>query len=146
MMWLPPTAAALLVLVGLWWLRGRYLTVTVSGPSMLPTYHPGERLLVRRMPPAALRAGQVVVLRAFAPPGPDQDRPSWIVKRVAAAPGDPIPRATVPALHAEPGDRVPPGRVVLLGDNPESSHDSRRSGYFNADRLLGVVVRRVGVR
>jgi signal peptidase I len=151
MMWAPLTGAALAALGAVWWLRGRYLTVTVDGRSMLPTYRPGERLLVRRMAPDALRTGQVVVFRAFAPPGPTQEQPdnelsAWIVKRVAAAPGDPIPRDTVAALRTAPGRRVPADRVVLLGDNPASSHDSRRSGYFAADRLLGVVVRRLGVR
>ncbi|MFF5227946.1 S26 family signal peptidase [Dactylosporangium sp. NPDC000521] len=59
-------------------------------------------------------------------------------------PDDPIPRDTVAALRAAPGSHVPAGRVVLLGDNLALSHDSRRSGYFTTDRLLGVVVRRMG--
>ena len=124
----------LVVLAGtVWWLRRRYLTVTVQGASMLPTYPPGQRLLVRRWTASgALQAGQVVVL---------DDRPVGIVKRVAAAPGDPVPRDTVPALRDEPGPRVPAGRLVLLGDNPEQSRDSRQAGYFRVDRLLGVVVR-----
>jgi hypothetical protein len=32
---------------------------------------------------------------------------------------------------------------VLLGDNPDWSNDSRQMGYFPAERLLGVVVRRI---
>jgi len=88
------------------------------------------------------------VLSAFGPPRPEAARPNraWIVTRVAAAPGDPIPRDRVEALRAAPGHRVPAGRMVLLGDNPEVSHDSRRSGYYTTDRLLGVVVRRMGGR
>ncbi|MER6511267.1 hypothetical protein ABT158_30925 [Nonomuraea sp. NPDC001636] len=35
-----------------------------------------------------------------------------------------------------PGERV-------LGDNPRRSFDSRRTGYLTADRLLGVVLRKV---
>ncbi|CAG6392495.1 S26 family signal peptidase [Streptomyces cocklensis] len=137
------------------WLRGRYLVVTVHGESMLPTYRPGERVLVRRTPADALRAGQVVVLsghqappHAALPPGmADQDRTvhaPWIIKRVTAVPGDPIPRDAVPALRSEPGTRVPAGRLVVLGDNPARSHDSRRAGYFSADRLYGVALRKLG--
>ncbi|OKI81713.1 S26 family signal peptidase [Micromonospora sp. CB01531] len=144
-------AAGLLGAAGCW-LRQRYLTVTVDGESMLPTYRPGERLLVRRVTPAAVRAGQVVVLSGFGQPrpagarrapAPDARRgPAWIIKRVAAVPGDPIPR-DVAALHQAPGTRVPNGRVVVLGDNPGRSFDSRQSGYVTTDRLLGVVLRRL---
>jgi signal peptidase I len=133
-----------------WWLRRRYLAVTVDGRSMLPTYRPGERLLVRRIGPREVRTGQVVVLSAFGAPKPSRGlRPdgaasSWILKRVAAVPGDPIPRDTVAALRTAAGTRVPADHLVVLGDNPAQSRDSRQAGYFTADRLLGTVVRRMG--
>jgi signal peptidase I len=38
---------------------------------------------------------------------------------------------------------VPPGKLVLLGDNPEWSYDSRQVGYFPGERLLGIVVRQI---
>lgn len=48
--------------------------------------------------------------------------------------------AGLPAMLA--GDaRVPAGKLVVLGDNPESSMDSRSLGYVPGDRLLGVVTR-----
>jgi signal peptidase I len=126
------------------WLRRRYLVVTVHGESMLPTYRPGERVIVRRTPPGSLHAGQVVVLSSSTPVPPGEHSiPAWIIKRVAAVPGDPIPRDTVPALRTAPGTRVPAGRLVVLGDNPSRSHDSRHTGYLTADRLFGVVLRRV---
>lgn len=142
-----PTAAG-------WWLRRRYLTVTVDGESMLPTYRPGERLLVRRIAPESVRSGQVVVLSGFAHARPAPRRrpdlrpqaahhPRWIVKRIAAIPGDPIPRDTVAALRGAPGTHVPAGHVVVLGDNLPHSFDSRQAGYVTADRLLGVVERRL---
>lgn len=136
------------VIAGLIWLRRRYVMVTVYGESMLPTYRPGERLVVRRMPPDAVRAGQVVVLAGFAHARPARltlaeavRSPRWMVKRVAAAPGDPIPRDTVPALRRAPGTRVPAGHLVVLGDNADRSYDSRHAGYLTTDRLLGVVLR-----
>ena len=57
-------------------------------------------------------------------------------------PGDRVPRQEVPALAAVPESTVPPGKMVLLGDAPESS-DSRQLGYFDAERLVGRVVRRM---
>ncbi|MEV1243619.1 S26 family signal peptidase [Nonomuraea sp. NPDC049750] len=152
---------AVVVLVIVLWLRRRYVVVTVHGESMLPTYRPGERLVVRRTSPRSLRTGQVVVLagvakgsRAGAARGPragavggspvDDPGTGWIVKRVAAVPGDPIPRDTVPALRTAPGTHVPAGHLVVLGDNADRSYDSRRSGYLTTDRLLGVVLRKVG--
>lgn len=131
-------AVVLLIL----WLRRRYVVVTVHGESMLPTYRPGERLVVRRTAPRSLRTGQVVVLAGRSLAG--ETGTGWIVKRVAAVPGDPIPRDTVPALRTAPGTRVPAGHLVVLGDNADRSYDSRRSGYLTTDRLLGVVLRKVG--
>lgn len=64
-----------------------------------------------------------------------------MIKRVAAVPGDPVPRDEVPALADVPEACVLPGKLVLLGDNPDVSYDSRRAGYFPAERVLGVVVR-----
>ncbi|MFD1538340.1 S26 family signal peptidase [Nonomuraea guangzhouensis] len=130
-------------------LRRRYMVVTVHGESMLPTYRPGERLVLRRTPPRSLRTGQVVVLTEPGHSEPDaplsgtSTGPYLIIKRVAALPGDPIPRDTVPALRTAPGTRVPDGHLVVLGDNADRSHDSRHSGYLTTDRLLGVVLRKV---
>ncbi|MFG1959413.1 S26 family signal peptidase [Nonomuraea sp. NPDC049028] len=146
-------AGVAVVVLGILWLRRRYVVVTVHGESMLPTYRPGERLVVRRASPRSLRTGQVVVLagvargsRAGAVGGSlaDETGTGWIVKRIAAVPGDPIPRDTVPALRTAPGTHVPAGHLVVLGDNADRSYDSRRSGYLTTDRLLGVVLRKVG--
>ncbi|WP_248960691.1 S26 family signal peptidase [Sphaerisporangium perillae] len=115
--------------------RRRYLVVTVHGESMAPTYREGERVLVRRAPLAEVRPGQVVVVEDPVPPG------RWIIKRAAALPGDPVPGEVAAAAGAAPGSRVPAGCLVLLGDNPAASADSRRFGYIPAGRLLGVVSR-----
>ena len=64
---------------------------------------------------------------------------TWLIKRVAALPGDPVPRDGVPALRSVTEERVPPGQVVLLGDNRRCSVDSRQLGYFPLECILGVV-------
>ncbi|MBT2369922.1 S26 family signal peptidase [Streptomyces sp. ISL-10] len=137
------------------WIRLRYTVVTVDGRSMLPALSPGDRVVVRRTRLARIRQSDIVVVRqsrtplrripvGVRPRQPRLDRTGpWFIKRVAAVPGDPVPRESVHALRDAADPSVPSGRLVLLGDNPESSYDSREHGYFPADRLLGKVVRRL---
>src|SRR5262245_46557177 len=47
----------------------------------------------------------------------------------------------LPAGDGEPDQRVPPEMLVVLGDNAESSWDSRQAGFIPAASVLGVVVR-----
>ncbi|NUW44461.1 signal peptidase I [Nonomuraea rhodomycinica] len=139
-------------------LRRRLLVITVIGRSMEPTYAPGTRLLARRTSDVSrLRRGDVVVLRSPAAERPVSVRvptadgrtvvagstpvTDLVVKRVHALPGDPVPRARVPALAHVEEETVPAGRIVVLGDNPEESVDSRRYGYLAADTLVAVVIR-----
>lgn len=159
MIWLAALAGATAALAGgAWWLRRRYLIVTVLGPSMLPTYADGDRVLVRRRSGRPLCVGDVVVVdlphrlgavvpgpvagagrvRAApaAPPAGPPATSERVVKRVGAIPGDPVPPGV-----AAPGPDVPAGSVVLLGDNPAESADSRQYGYVPADRVIGVVLR-----
>lgn len=136
-----------------WRLRRRYLIVTVLGPSMLPAYADGDRVLVQCRPGRPLRRGDVVVadlphrlepavplasgaggVRAV-PAGPPETS-ERVVKRVAAIPGDPVP----PGVAAS-GPEVPAGCLVLLGDNLAESADSRQYGCVPADRVIGVVLR-----
>lgn len=136
-------------------LLGRVLvTVVVSGMSMEPTYHDGDRVLVRRS--VTPNRGDVVVVERPEPPplGPWRRPPiartagattvgarDWLIKRVAAVPGDPVPRHRLPILASSITERVPPGQLVLLGDNQCASFDSRQIGYFPVKRVLGAVVR-----
>jgi signal peptidase I len=154
-----------LAVVGVAWLRRSWAVITVVGSSMEPTFHNGDRLAVRRTPrlgthrtsglsvrrtsPDVVSTGEVVVVRR---PGGE---PGWsdqpveaggaaadgrrMIKRVAAVPGEPVP-AGVPMDDAV----VPDGKLVLLGDNPEASFDSRMVGYFPATFVYGRVVRRMG--
>ena len=141
-------AAAVLVL------RGQIAVVTVCGMSMQPTYHDGDRVLVRRAGLGAVRPGDVVVVERPAPGGrwltplprwPGRSR-GWMIKRVAAVPGDLVPDLTHPSPLTPPlrailaDDRVPPGNFLVVGDNPGGSYDSRVFGYCPSGRLLGVVV------
>jgi signal peptidase I len=119
------------------WVRGHLRIVSVTGASMLPAYRNGDLLVIRRVPPRAIRPGDVVVLDTGLRGQRRPDVSHWIIKRVAAVPGD----AVAPGLV--PGDQdatVPAGQYVLLGDNPARSTDSRQHGYFPANRIIGRVV------
>ncbi|MEU4475158.1 S26 family signal peptidase [Micromonospora sp. NPDC023888] len=133
-------------------LARRLAAVTVRGVSMQPAFHDGDRVLVRRT--TKPRVGQVVVVEQPTPDGrwrtaplPTRASPSqiagrrWMIKRVVALPGDPIPPGS--ALRAVAGGRIPPGRLALLGDNRSASLDSRQLGYFPMARVLGTVRRRL---
>lgn len=159
-MWLAPAGGALAAALSLWWVRRSYLVATVDGPSMRPTLRPGDRLLVRRT--GRVRAGQIVVVRITDPPALDglppeiepgregevpemPDHPGWrlLVKRAVAVPGDPVPRQDFPALRDVPDRVVPRGALVVRGDNPASSWDSRDFGFVRGAELVGVMVRRM---
>ncbi|MFC4907684.1 S26 family signal peptidase [Actinomadura gamaensis] len=139
--------------------RSLLATVTVRGGSMTPTLNDGDVLLVLRHPrllvlrhPRLLvlrhrrrvRAGRIVVVQR-----PDRElgwtnpldlsgRAGWYVKRVAAAPGDPVPSW----VAGERPDRVPPGMLALRGDHP-GSEDSKQWGLCPAERMYGVVLVRL---
>ncbi|MHB9863457.1 S26 family signal peptidase [Streptomyces sp. YIM S03343] len=113
----------------------RLVLVTVRGRSMEPAYYNRDRVLVVRGS-RALRNRVIVV-------ADPRDEDGFLIKRVLAAPGDPVPRDRVPALSHVPEQQVPSGKLVLLGDNPEQSLDSRQIGYFSSSGVLGGVLLRV---
>ena len=111
------------------WARRRFLLVTVVGNSMSPTYHDGQRLLVRR---GRYAAGDVVMFRA-----PDTVRfdVAWLVKRAVALAGDPVP----PDMTASVGAAtVPPGHLVVRSD-AAGGLDSRRLGFIDSHDVIGAV-------
>lgn len=122
-----------------WWLRRRFVVVSVVGVSMEPVLREGQRVLVRRAGVAAMRHGDVVVFANPVTADCLPDDPPWLIKRVIALGGDPVPPEAVPAnnVHAV----VPDGTVVVRGDNHLHSLDSRKVGFISGDALLGVVVR-----
>jgi nickel-type superoxide dismutase maturation protease len=100
--------------VALLW-RRRATTVEVAGDSMRPTLDPGDRLVVIRIGRRPVRPGDLVTV-------PDPRRPERVmVKRVAAVTG---------------------GSVVVEGDNPAASTDSRTFGPVPTSTLGGRVVYR----
>lgn len=140
-----PVLAAVAIAVGA--LRWRYAVVTVRGQSMVPALSEGDRLLVRRCSVRRLRAGDLVIFREPGLQQPGQ-RPAWltgaarglwVVKRVAAVAGDPVP---IPVRVAVLDAAVVPRRaVVVLGDGPDS-RDSRHWGFIYACHILGTTVQR----
>jgi nickel-type superoxide dismutase maturation protease len=89
--------------------------VEVRGRSMEPALWPGDRLLTVPARPRALRPGRVVVVRD--PADPDH----LVVKRLADSEA---------------------GRVVVLGDHPEASTDSRVWGPLPVAAVRRVAIRR----
>lgn len=140
------SAIAVLTVFGaglLRWLRRRYVIITVRGESMSPTYHSGDRLLVRRAPAHAVRRGDCVVFTSAMGAKVSDNPDHWLVKRAVAVQGDPVPRADIPALSTSRARVIPPGHLVVLGDNTAQSVDSRHFGFITPDRLLGRVLRRI---
>lgn len=142
-------------------LRRGFAMVIVSGVSMLPTFRPGDRVLVRRTGHSSIEVGSVVVFRSPASePGqwvpaeelasaetvrcagkaasPGSLAGSWVIKRVAALPGDPVPDPMRSAAADAP--LVPDGQLLVSADS-DGGTDSRQWGFIPVDRVLGPVVR-----
>ena len=103
---------------------------------MRPSLWPGDRLLVdgaeyRRRAPLI---GEVIVLTD------PTDRRRWLVKRVAAVPGERFPGPAVPGDE----DRVPPGHVFVLADHLARGRDSRTFGPVPFEQVVGRVWYRTG--
>ncbi|MEV4294946.1 S26 family signal peptidase [Microbispora rosea] len=125
--------------------------VEVHGESMEPGLWPGDRVLVRTVRPGRagrsgrpcrrVRRGDIVVIARVGPgEGVTLDGgTNLVIKRAAAVAGDPIP----PGFEALGETRVPPGRLLVLGDNPSRSTDSRQWGLLPETRITGVVLRRL---
>lgn len=129
-----------------WWVRHRYVAITVEGMSMSPALYDGEKVLIRRGI-GGLRKGRIVVLarphpisgwRHNPPAGRDLDSAGWYIKRVVAVAGEPYP----PELNRS--GVVPSGHVVVVGDH-RRSEDSKQHGACPIDQILGVQVRKLSV-
>jgi signal peptidase I len=130
-------------------LRRKIAVVTVRGLSMQPTLNAGDRLLIRRVSADRLRTGQIVVIERPHQDGASAGRPQnwppaghdWLIKRLAALPGEPTPALMLTAPAPDAQLMVPAGQLAVLGDNLPCSLDSRLLGYIAAERVLGVMIR-----
>jgi signal peptidase I len=127
----PVVLVVLVVVVGLAAgaavLRRRVAIVAVVGPSMQPALMTGDRVLVRRARIGELRRGQIVVIEvpdadgrwpAEPPRWPPRQRQwgrdQWMIKRVAAVPGDRRPAGMTRV--APDGAAMPPDGAAMPPD------------------------------
>jgi signal peptidase I len=99
---------------------------------MAPAYHDGERVLLRR---GGYRTGDVIMFRApavLSVPAHDVD---WLMKRVAAVAGDPVPANLTKRAGCA---TVPAGRLLVRSDAPDGL-DSRQLGLIDHHDVIGVV-------
>jgi signal peptidase I len=112
--------------VALAWTRRRLVLITVRGNSMTPTYADGQRLLLRR---GGYAPADVVVFRS---PLAAREGIRFMVKRVAAMPGDPVPADMAGQTAVTV---VPPGRLLVRSD--AGGLDSRHFGLVDHAHVLG---------
>ena len=124
-------------------------TYLIDGPSMEPSLHEGERLLVSKISYRLRRPvpGEVVV---FGEPGRENRS---LVKRIVAVEGQTleIRRGRVvldgeevaedyianPGNDSLPPQRIPAGAVFVMGDNRSNSWDSRYFGTVSIRDIRG---------
>lgn len=94
---------------------GRLLGYVISGDSMSPTLNEGDAVLIK--PNAKPRVGDIILARH------PYKTSVKIVKRVS--------------------EILPDGALILIGDNPVESTDSRSFGSISRDHIIGRVVCRI---
>jgi len=111
--------------------------VVVSGHSMDPTFHTGQKVWVSRAYwlVGPIRDKDIVVVQD---PNPD----GFIIKRVYKMAGETVDWFNAPkSWQLSNGPYVvPPHNIYLLGDNREVSEDSRSFGPRDVSTILGKVV------
>jgi signal peptidase I len=120
---------------------------------MWPTFNSGDRVLVRRAPLVAIRRNEIVVVESptvgagwSTPVTSGLTDHRWLIKRAVALPGDTVPQELATVSRNDGTCSVPDGSLLVLGDNPTNSVDSRMYGCIPGERVLGVVLRRIGKR
>lgn len=147
----------LLVLVVLFLKKG-VVVAQVTSNSMLPTYSPGERLLVMTWyPRKLLKVGQVILFAfdgVFDSNGEKVADTGPMVKRIVALGGETPTLDDVPATHtnnrshfaessieyARHSFPVPERCLFVCGDNLGESIDSRSFGAIEMNRVIGLVL------
>ncbi len=135
----------------------------IPSPSMYPTLHDNDRVLVNRLAYEAhdIRRGDVIVFdrpkTSVLPPG----TPAHLIKRVIGLPGDTlVARAGVVYVdgrrlrepYLAPGTltqnldtaiTIPAGHVFVMGDNRMDSTDSRSFGPISVKSVVGRAFARI---
>lgn len=131
------TLLLLLLLSLMLFVKTHFRSIQVSGNSMEPTFHTGQRLfscdaywLV-----GAIRKGDIIVVQR-------ESGGEFIIKRVYALAGEKVDLLNLPSDYPlSAGDYVvPPGCVYILGDNKPVSEDSRRFGPIKEEDIKGKVL------
>jgi signal peptidase I len=121
----------------------------VSGDSMLPTYKPGDRLVVDRLAykVSRPRVGDIVVFQYPFDPS------LYFIKRIEAVPGDTVTETTGVVVASSTNATSNPLSVAasartlslakdeyfVLGDNRDTSSDSRAWGPLQEKFIVGRV-------
>lgn len=121
----------------------------IEGPSMEPTLHQGQFLLVNRLAYRLeeLERGDIVVFRL---PG---SRRRDLIKRVVGLPNEQLeivsgqvwingkrldePYIPEPGRYSYPRTAIEPDHVFVMGDNRNNSSDSRRWGSLPLANIIG---------
>ncbi|MBI5707751.1 MAG: signal peptidase I [Armatimonadetes bacterium] len=115
-----------------------FRTVVVSGHSMEPTYHAGDRLLASKAYwlIGAIKRKDIVVLRD------PVDSKGYIIKRVLALAGEVVDYENLGSdWKLSQGDyTVPTGEIYVIGDNRAVSEDSRKFGSVPVSSVIGKIV------
>lgn len=154
LVWLIAVSFLMFVCLLVWLLRLSLRVVIVRGQSMAPTLAAGDRVLVWRFwPKRWLRRGQIVLVCPWGNPEEDLTR---FLKRIVGVAGDTLvttldelPEA-LRAAHARFYDaqgrrtwQIPAGHLFVRGDHRQGSIDSTSWGAVPAQRVYGVVFRKL---
>lgn len=148
-LWREVAETLLLALVAFAFLRMVVQNYRVEGPSMEPTLHQGQFLLVNKLAYrfGSLQRGDIVVFRY--PHDPSRS----FIKRVIGLPGEqleivdgelridnsPLVELYIDQqiLYPYPATTIEADDVFVLGDNRNNSSDSRRWGSLPVSHIIG---------